>query len=124
MASGIRSLRWRASFTVASVAFVLMYLFASGRIGSHIIQIDYTWGRGLLDSAQVEIDGTVVGVLESITRQRVAGFEVEPGVHVVRILHPECFSKPDTVVLGGDAGRLAVRMADIDEAYNCRVLLR
>jgi hypothetical protein len=40
------------------------------------------------------------------------------------VIDDECTSVPETVTLGGDAGRLAILVADIDEGYNCRVVLR
>ena len=122
--SGLRSLRWRLAVSLVGVGLVFAWVVMSGRT-SHIIQIDYTWGRGLLDSAQVEIDGEVVGVLASyVEGSHVTGFEVEPGEHVVRVLREGCEGVPETVKLGGADGRLAVFMADVDDGFRCRVLLR
>jgi hypothetical protein len=50
--------------------------------------------------------------------------EVESGEHVVRVLMEDCESKPDTVRLSATEGRLAVLMAEVDDGYRCRVLLR
>jgi hypothetical protein len=54
----------------------------------------------------------------------VTGFELERGEHVVRVLRDGCTATPDTFRLGGDAGRLVTFMADVDDGYTCRVLLR
>jgi hypothetical protein len=96
----------------------------SGRT-SHSIQIDYTWGGGFLDSAEVEIDDEVVGRLLPYAEGRhVTGFRVEPGEHVVRVLRDGCDGVPETVSLGGTSGRIALLMADVDDDSRCRVLLR
>ena len=125
MSGSIRGLRWRAGVTIAGAALVLMYLYASGRGPGYTIQIDYSWGGEYLDSAEVEIDGEVVGVLEPFGRsQRVTGFRVEAGEHVVRILREGCEGVPERVVVGPTEGRLAVRMADVEDAYTCSVRLR
>ena len=101
-----------------------MYLFASGRGPGYTIQIDWTWGRGFLDSARVEIDGVVVGILEPYGSQYVAGFRVEEGEHRVRVLREGCEGVTETVTLGARESRLAVLMADVDDSFRCRVLLR
>lgn len=124
MASGLRPLRWRAAIGLVGAGLVVAWVVMAGG-AQHIIQIDYRWGGDFLDSAQVEIDGQVVGVLQRYGRSNyTTGFEVEPGEHVVRILTDECDATPKTVTIGGEAGRLATFMADIEEGYDCRVLLR
>jgi hypothetical protein len=96
----------------------------SGRT-SHLVQIDWTWGRGFLDSARVEIDGEVVGRLEPYGEGNyVTGFRVEPGEHTVRVLVDGCEGTPRTFTLGDASGRLAMFMADVDDGARCRVLLR
>jgi hypothetical protein len=108
------------------VGFGLVFAWISGTGGtSHTLQIDYSWGRDVLDSADVEIDGTVVGILQRYGRsQYVTGFRVEPGEHAVRVLHDRCTSVPDTFQIGGTAGRVVVFMAEVDDGYSCRVVLR
>jgi len=124
MADGLRSLRWRAAIMLVGAGLVVAWVAMSGRM-SYVIQIDYTWSRGFLDSAAVEIDGEVVGVLESYAEGvDVTGFRVEPGEHVVRVLREGCEGVPDTVTLGTASGRLASFMADVDDGVRCRVLLR
>jgi hypothetical protein len=124
VSSGLRPLRWRAAVTVVGVGLVFAFIVMSGRT-SHVIQIDYTWGRGFLDSARVEIDGEVVGVLEPYGEgNHVTGFRVEPGEHVVRVLRDGCEGVPEHVEMGGAAGRLVVLMADVEDDFRCRVLLR
>jgi hypothetical protein len=124
MSSGLRSLRWRAGVTLVGAGLVLAWVVMSGRT-SHIVQIDYTWGQGFLDSAQVEIDGDVVGILEPYAEgSYVTGFRVEPGEHVVRVIREGCEAVPESISLGGASGRLASFMADVDDGFRCRVLLR
>ena len=124
MADALRGLRWRAAVTVVGAGLVFAWVVMSGRT-SHLIQIDFTWGQGFLDSAQVEIDGEVVGLLVPYAEgSYVTGFRVEPGEHVVRILREGCEAVPETVSLGGSSGRMAIFMADVEDDFRCRVLLR
>ena len=124
MAQGLRALRWRAAIMLVGAGLVMAWVVMSGGT-RHIVQIDYTWGGPFLDSAQVEIDGQIAGVLQRYGRSNyVTGFEVEPGEHVVRVLRDGCEGTPKTVRLGGEDGRLATFMADVEDGYDCRVLLR
>ncbi len=124
MADGLRALRWRASFAFVAFVLVFAYIAFSGRMG-HTIQIDYRWALQELDSAEVEIDGAVVGILQRYgERNFVTGFRVEAGEHDVRVLLDGCESVLERVVLGGMEGRLKTLMADISDEYRCRVLLR
>ena len=124
MADGLRAMRWRAATFLVGLALVFAWVSLSGRTG-HTIQIDYSWARELLDSADVEINGEVVGILQRYGRSNfVTGFSVEPGEHVVRVLASDCVGVPETVVLGGSDGRFALFMADVEDGFDCRVLLR
>jgi hypothetical protein len=110
--------------SLLGVGLVFAWVWMAGGT-SHTLQIDYTWGRDFLDSAEVEIDGQVVGVLASyVEGSWVTGFRVEPGEHVVRVLREGCESVPETFRLGGSDGRRATFMADVDDGLRCRVLLR
>lgn len=124
MADGLRAMRWRAATFLVGLVLVFAWVSLSGRTG-HTIKIDYSWAREFLDSAGVEINGEVVGILQRYGRSNFeTGFSVEPGEHVVRILTPDCVAVPKTVVLGGSAGRFALLMADVEDGFGCRVLLR
>ena len=124
MTSGLRALRWRAAIGLVGAGLVIAWVVMAGGT-TNIIQIDYRWGGPFLDSAQVEIDGEVVGILQRYGRSNfVTGFEVEPGEHVVRVLREGCDGTPKSVRVGGDDGRLVSFMADVEEGYTCRVLLR
>jgi len=124
MADGLRALRWRAAILLVGAGMVFAWVSLTGRT-SYTVQIDWGWGRGVLDSARVEIDGEVVGVLQPYGRGNyVTGFRVEAGTHVIRVLHDDCVAVPDTVELGPAGARIAVRMADFEDGYTCRVLLR
>ncbi|MBM4184331.1 MAG: PEGA domain-containing protein [Gemmatimonadetes bacterium] len=105
-------------------ALVLAWVWMAGGT-THIIQIDYRWGGSFLEGAEVEIDGLVVGTLQPYGRSNpVTGFEVEAGEHVVRVLREGCELTPRTVTIGGGDGRLATFMAEVEDGYECRVLLR
>lgn len=124
MADGLRSMRWRAATLLVGLGLLVAWVTLSGR-ASHTIQVDYSWARDFLDGAVVEIDGDSVGVLQPYGRSNfVTGFRVEAGEHVVRILADDCVGIPDTVRLGGSAGRFALFMADVDDSWDCRVVLR
>ncbi len=125
MAGSLRSLRWRAAVTIAGAVIVILYLVASGHGPGFTIQIDYTMVGPYLDSASVEIDDEVVGMLEPIGARRVRGFRVEEGEHRVRVVPPGCDRKGEweTVILGSAKTRLSVLVADMDDD-DCRVILR
>ena len=120
----LRSLRWRAAIMILAALLVVAWIFMSGR-GGYLIQIDYAWGGEFLDSAAVMIDGDTVGILHQVSPgQRVTGFEVEPGEHVVSVQREGCEGRPDTVSLGPRETRFVLLMADVDDGYRCRVVLR
>ena len=124
MADGLRSMRWRVAVVLLGAGLVLAWLWMSGGT-THLLQIDFRWPGPFLEGAQVELDGQTIGTLQRYGGSGwVTGFEVEPGEHVVRVLKDGCESTPKTFRLGGDDGRRATFMADVDDGYNCRVLLR
>jgi hypothetical protein len=117
-------MRWRAAGILVGAGLVLAWVWMAGGT-THLLQIDFRWPGPFLEGANVEIDGNVVGTLQRYGRSGwVTGFEVEPGEHVVRILKDGCEATPKTFSLGGDDGRLATFMADVDDGWSCRVLLR
>lgn len=118
-----RMLRWRAQLAIAFALIIAGWWLYSGG-PSYVIQIDYRWVGDFADSAEVVVDGEVVGVLEFDSRGRpVRGFEVEPGRHVVELRTRYCDARPDTVELGET--RLAILMADFDENLRgCYVFFR
>ena len=124
MASGLRALRWRGAIGIVGLGLVLAWLWMSGGT-RHLIQIDYSWAKQELDSAEVEINGEVVGILQRYGRSNfVTGFEVEPGERVVSVSIDGCPGIPDTALLGGSHGRRVTFVADVDDGWSCRVLLR
>jgi hypothetical protein len=117
-------MRWRAAILVVGAGLVGAWVWMTGGT-THVVQIDFRWGGEFLEGAQVEIDGRNVGTLQRYGRSNwVTGFEIEPGEHVVRVLREGCEATPETFRIGGDAGRIAIFMADVEEEYDCRVLLR
>ncbi len=74
MTSGLRALRWRAAIGLVGAGLVIAWVVMAGGT-TNIIQIDYRWGGPFLDSARVEIDGEVVGILQRCGRSNfVTGF--------------------------------------------------
>ena len=124
MADGMRSMRWRAATVLVGAVLVLAWVWmAGGR--TYLFQIDFRWGGPFLEGAQVEVDGRSVGTLQRYGRSGwVTGFELQPGEHVVRVPRDGCEGTPKTFRLGGEDGRLATFMADVDDGFDCRVLLR
>lgn len=108
---------------VVSAVLAISWLFLSGQT-AYIVQIDFTWAGDFLEGADVEIDGEVVGQLQKYGTQFVSGFEVEAGQHTVRVQRPDCEGRPDTITLGMSEGRRAVLMADVDDGFRCRIVLR
>ncbi|MEQ1854990.1 MAG: hypothetical protein ABL963_00890 [Longimicrobiales bacterium] len=122
--SSLRPLRWRAAAALVGAGFIVAWVWIAGGT-RHLIQIDFRWGGTFLEGAQVEVDGVVVGTLQRYGRSNYStGFEVEPGEHVIRVLREDCEGTPKTVRIGGEDGRLRMLIADVEEGYNCRVLLR
>ena len=124
MADGLRSLRWRAAILLVGLGLTFAWVHFSGRT-SYTLQIDYSWAREILEGAEVEIDGEVVGTLQRYGRSGYqTGFRVEAGDHVVRVLHDDCEGVPERVALGPSGARLVILMADWEDGYTCRVVLR
>lgn len=124
MSASLRALRWRAAVMVAGATFVLLWLYMSSGGGAYIIQIDYTWGGGLLDGAEVVIGDSVAGELQPQPGgRRVRGFEVEPGLYEVLVRTAECQGIPRPVELVRGESRRVVLMADVDDGGRCRIRL-
>ena len=71
----IRVLRWRAQLAVSAAIVVgLWWLYTGGP--TYVIQIDYQWIAEMADSAEVVIDGEVVGTLEYNPRSAYLAYQV------------------------------------------------
>ena len=118
-----RVLRWRAQLAVSGVIVVILWWLYTGG-PTYVIQVDYQWIGEFADSAEVVIDGQVVGMLEFDPRARpVRGFEVEPGEHVVELRTRHCDARPETVVV--EVSRITSIFADFDEgARGCYIFFR
>ena len=110
----LRMMRWRAYLAIAAVIVVAAWWLYTGG-PSYILQVDYQWIGDLADSADVVIDGAVVGHLSFDPRGRpVQGFEVTPGEHVVELRTRPCRARPEPVTVG--PGRITVVVADLLES--------
>ena len=114
MGNAMRGLRWRAALMVVAAAMVAMWVFAAGG-SARIIQIDYSWTGGEIEGAEVMIDGEVVGRLELYHGQRVNGFEVDKGEHVVSVRSERCNGRPERIDTSN--GRIFLYMADLKEGF-------
>lgn len=124
MSGSLRALRWRTAVMVAGAVFVLAWIYVASGGGAYVIQVDYTWGGEFLDSAEVVVNDSVVGILQPHAGgQRIVGFEVEPGEYVVLVRNDRCEGIEKTVSLPPGKSRRAVLMADIDDGYRCRIRL-
>ncbi len=121
----MRAMQWRAAVFIVGIGLVFAWVWASGGT-THLITIDYSWAGELLDGADVYFNGEIVGQLEPYGRStRATGFEVEPGTYMVKVVHESCpGGREYQAVLGGDAGRRKLFMADMEDGYSCRVVLR
>ena len=109
---------------VAGALFVLGFLYYSTGGAAYVIQIDYSWGGESLDSAEVVVNDSVVGFLQPNTgRQRISGFEVEPGEYVVLVRKGRCEGIERAVSLPPGKSRRAVLMADLEDGYRCKIRL-
>jgi len=86
----MNALHMRFAAAGAGVVVLVLFLLMGGSFGQReVIQLDYSMYPEMLEGAQVEIDGKVVGALERTGQTTRAGFKVKKGRHVVRVLHPE-----------------------------------
>ncbi len=118
-----RVLRWRAQLAISGVIVVILWWLYTGG-PTYVIQVDYQWIHEFADSAEVVVDGRVVGTLKFDPRARpVRGFEVEPGEHVVELRTRRCEARPETVTVG--PSRITVLLADLDErSTGCYLFFR
>src|SRR5688572_9910768 len=120
----MRSMRPRAAILPVGAALMIAWVWMSGGT-THLLQIDFAWGGEFLEGAQVEIDGQNIGTLQRYNGTGwVTGFEIEPGEHTVRIVRDGCDATLKTFRLGGEDGRRVTLMADVEDGWSCRVLLR
>jgi hypothetical protein len=83
------------------------------------IQIDFSLDEKLFAGLDVEIDGEVVGKLKPFGAMMRSGFEVEPGEHEVRVLHPEFRCEPARVeVEAGEGVLLLLDYGSVTSSYN------
>jgi hypothetical protein len=119
----VRLLNWRAYLALPTVIVLALWWLVTGGPG-YVIKIDYQWVGGVADSAQVVIDGEVVGQLQ-YTPQRLneRGFKVDPGEHIVELRTQYCDARPETILV--NTARLIPIFADInEEGRRCEIFFR
>ena len=113
----LNALHIRFAAIGAGVVVLGLFLLMGGSLGNpEIVQLDFGMYPELLEGCRVEIDGRVVGTLERTGQSTRAGFEVDEGRHVIRVLHPEMGSEEIEVQLAkGEKARL---LLDVVERYD------
>ena len=95
----MNALHMRFAAIAGGILLLGFFILSGGSLGSpEVIQIDFGMYPEVFEGAEVEIDGKVVGTLERTGQATRAGFKVEEGKHVVRVLH-EHESAPVAVTL-------------------------
>lgn len=128
MANVWRGLRWRAAWAIVTFLFVGGWWLASGG-PSYLLQVDYSWTGGVIEGAEVVLDGEVIGMLERVSgNQPVTGFYVEKGEHVVSVRNEECNGRPERFTADSKSRRILF-MADLQEgfvdgSFRCTIRLR
>ena len=85
---------------MAGVITLLLYLVLGGSLSNpSVIQIDFAMYPEDFEGLDVEIDGKVVGKLQKYGQRMVSGFEVDKGVHLVRIDSPDVGCPPIKVTV-------------------------
>jgi hypothetical protein len=91
----------RAVLAIAGLIVFGGYLAAGGSFGSKAsIVIEFGMYPEEFIGREVEIDGEVVGSLAVIGNATRNAFEVKPGKHAVRVLHPDVACDPMFVDTG------------------------
>ena len=87
----------------SGIVVMAFFFMMGGSFGQpEVIQIDYSMFPDLLEGAEVEIDGRVVGKLRATGQTTRAGFEVKEGKHVIRVLTDEMPSEEIAVEVRKD----------------------
>jgi hypothetical protein len=100
-----------AAIAAGLVIFVLVGL-AGGRPdpAAGYVLIDFSSGPDIFRGLEVEIDGEVVGTLESVGGTHRNAFGVKRGTHEVRVLHPAIGCRTATVELEHPTQRLPLML--------------
>jgi hypothetical protein len=112
----LNAIHMRFGAIAGGIVLFFGYLMCGGSFGGdRIVQLDFSMYPELFEGLEVEIDGQVVGKLESVGQATRSGFKVGKGEHRVRVLHPEYASEPLTVVLEkpGEKARLLLDLAEV-----------
>lgn len=111
----MNALHMRFAAIAGGILLLGFFILSGGSLGSpEVIQIDFGMYPEVFEGAEVEIDGKVVGRLERTGQATRAGFKVEEGKHVVRVLHDELGSQEMQVeVRKGEKVRVMLDMVEL-----------
>jgi hypothetical protein len=104
------------------VTFVFVYLLMGGPLSNpSVVQLDFSMYPEDFEGLEVEIDGKVVGKLQKYGQRSVSGFEVDEGIHLVRVVSTELDCPPMKVKVGeSEKVRL---MLDYGSSRNGRTII-
>jgi hypothetical protein len=115
----LNSMHLRFGVIAGGVILLGLYLVMGGTFGgAEVVQLDFGMYPEVLEGCPVEIDGKVVGTLARTGGTTRVGFDVDPGRHVVRILHASLGSEHIEVDVA--AGRKARLLLDMVAHYDSR----
>lgn len=85
---------------ILGITVVFLFLMMGGSLSTPcIIQIDFSMYPEEFEGLDVQIDGEIVGKLQKYGQRSVSGFEVNKGIHFVRIVSPELECPPQKVTV-------------------------
>ena len=114
----LNALHMRFGLIAAGAVVLGLYLLTGRSLGQpEVIQLDFAMYADVLEGADVEIDGHVVGRLESVGQLPRSGFPVSAGKHVVRVLKtPYASDRVEVDVSRGAKVRLMLDLVEHSDA--------
>ena len=114
----LNALHMRFGAIAGGVVLIMGYAMCGGSWGDEmIVQIDFSMAPEQLEGVDVEIDGEVVGKLESYGQANRTGFEVAKGTHTVCLKHPDFACEPLELTLD-KPGQKARLLAEFSSTYD------
>jgi hypothetical protein len=107
----LNAFRIRLALMGAGILTLCVYLAMGGRLGPPrhgAITIEYGMYPDEFQGLAVEIDGVVAGTLKPFGSATRTAFEVKPGEHAIRVLHPQLGSQTRTLKVDAGEGELLI----------------